>query len=440
MTERTKRTDAAAAAELIHPTDTLGLALGPGQPPSFLRALGERDDWEDLRVYGALLAVGTELFSRDNVHLLSGFFGPFERAIRDAGGNIGFAPADFRRFAPLYERQRPRVMCTVAAAPDADGFCSLSLHAGGSTRELIRAGADPERLLVVEASSAFPRTVGLPPEHPHRLHVDQIDVLIETDAAPLELPAAEPSATDREIAAHAAAFIESGCTIQTGIGTIPSAIAAILADGNADDLGIHSEMFTDGLMRLQRSGAVSNRKGIFDGVSVTTFAFGSRALYEWLDGNEEVAFLPVEVVNSQEVIARNRRMVSISGALAVDVHGQVVADTINARQFSGIGGHEDFVAGSGLELEDRSLLCLPATVVIDGETRSRIVPYFDRGAVITTPRHQVDVIVTEYGAAELEGKTVRQRGLELARICHPDFRAEVEHAAERASKGEPPFA
>ncbi len=436
----TARIDATAAAALVRPTDTLGLALGPGQPPSFLRALGERDDWEELRVYGALLAVGTELFARENVHLLSGFFGPFERAIRDAGGNIGFAPADFRRFAPLYERQRPRVMCTVAAAPDADGYCSLSLHAGGSIAELNRAGADPERLLIVEASSAFPRTVGLPPEYPHRLHVDRIDVLIETDAAPLELPAAEPSETDRAIAAHAAAFVTSGCTIQTGIGAIPSAIAAILADGDADDLGIHSEMFTDGLMRLQRSGAVSNRKGIYDGISVTTFAFGSAQLYEWLDGNEEVAFLPVEVVNSQEVIARNRRMVSISGALAVDVHGQVVADTINGRQFSGIGGHEDFVAGAGLELEDRSLLCLPATVTIDGRPRSRIVPYFDRGAVITTPRHQVDVIVTEYGAAELEGKTVRQRGLELARISHPDFRAEIEAAAERASKGEAPFA
>ncbi len=440
MSAPTKRIDAEAAAALVGATDTLGLALGPGQPPSFLRALGERDDWEDLRVYGALLAVGTELFGRANVHLLSGFFGPFERAIRDGGGNIGFAPADFRRFAPLYERQRPRVMCTVTAAPDADGWCSLSLHAGGSIGELARAGADPGRLLVVEASSAFPRTFGLPPEHPHRLHVDQIDVLIETDAAPLELPAAEPGATDRAIAEHAAAFVEPGCTIQTGIGAIPSAIAGILADGDADDLGIHSEMFTDGLMRLQRSGAVSNRKGIYDGVSATTFAFGSKALYEWLDGNEEVAFLPVEAVNSPELIARNRRMVSISGAIAVDVHGQVVADTINGRQFSGIGGHEDFVAGPGLELEDRSLLCLPSTVTIDGRTRSRIVPCFDRGAVITTPRHQVDVIVTEYGAAELEGKTVRQRGLELARICHPDFRDGIERAAERASRGEPPFA
>jgi acyl-CoA hydrolase len=430
---------AAEAAARVQREDTLGLPLGPGQPPEFMRALGERDDWTDLRVYGALLGVGTELFARDGVHLLSGFYGPFERAIRDGGGNISFAPADFRRFAPLYERQRPRVMCTVASTPDADGWCSLSLHAGGSIEEIHRAGADPDRLLVVEASSGYPRTAGLPPEHPHRVHVDEADLLIESDAEPLELPAAEPTDADRAIAAHASAFVESGSTIQTGIGAVPSMIATILAEGDRSDLGIHSEMFTDGLMKLHLAGAVGNRKGIFDGASVATFAFGSKRLYEWLDGNEEVAFLPVDVVNSADVIRRNRRMVSISAALAVDIHGQVVADTIAGRQYSGIGGQEDFAAGAGLELEDRSLLCLPSTVEVGGELRSRIVPVFERGAVITTPRHQVDVIVTEHGAAELAGKTVHQRGLELARIAHPDFRDELIAAAERASGGNSPL-
>jgi len=431
---------AVEAAALIRPDDTLGLPLGPGQPPSFLQALGERDDWEDLRVYGALLGVGTELFSRSGVNLLSGFYGPFERALRDAGAAISFAPADFRRFGPLYERQRPRVMCTVAAAPDADGWCSLSLHAGGSIGEIHRAAEDPDRLLVVEAASGYPRTAGLPPEYPHRIHVEQADVLIETDAEPLELPGTEPGEVDRAIAMNAAAFIASGSTVQTGIGAVPSMIATILAEGDYGDLGIHSEMLTDGLMKLHLAGVVTNRKGVFDGVSVATFAFGSKRLYEWLDGNEEVAFLPVEVVNSPEVIRRNRRMVSINAALAVDIHGQVVADTIGGRQYSGIGGAEDFAAGSGLEVEDRALQCLPSTVELDGELRSRIVPAFDAGAVITTPRHQVEVIVTEYGAAELEGKTIHQRGLELARIAHPDFRDELAAAAERASGGNSPLA
>jgi acyl-CoA hydrolase len=426
---------AADAAQLLEPTDTLGIPLGTGQPPAFLAALGERDDWEDLRVYGALLLVGTELFSRGGVHYLSGFFGPIERALRDQGANISFAPADFRRFAPLLEDQAPRVMTTVAAPPSGEGWCSLSLHAGGTAGELRRAGHDPDRLLVVEVSERFPATFGLPPEHPHAIHVDEIDVLVESDAAPFPLQDPPPGDVDRAIAGHASAFIPEGATLQTGIGSIPSTLVRILAEGDRGDFGVHSEMFTTGLMYLHESGKVSNRKGQFDGVSVATFAAGTEELYDWLRGNQDLAFLPVEVVNSPEVIGRNRRMVTINGAMSVDIHGQVIADTIRGTQFSGIGGHEDFVSGAALELEDRSLLCLPSTVTVGGELRSRIVPWFEAGTVITTPRHQVDVIVTEYGAAELEGKTVHQRGEALAAIAHPEFREELMEAAERASGG-----
>jgi acyl-CoA hydrolase len=412
------------AAARLRPADTLGIPLGPGQPPAFLRALGERQDWTDLRVYGALLAVGTELFTRSGVHYLSGFFGPLERALLGAGADIQFTPADFRRFGPLLERQAPRVVTTVAAPPDADGWCSLSLHAGGTIDEYHRAGADPDRLLVVEVSEAFPTTFGLG-EHRHAVHLDEIDLLVRSSDAPLALPGgdAAPSDVDRAIAEHAVAYIPTGATLQTGIGSIPNQIATLLAEGDGHDYGLHSEMFTDGCMKLHRAGKISNaRKGQYAGVSVTTFAFGSPELYAWLDGNTAVAFLPVDIVNSPEVIAANDNMVSINGALAVDAQGQVVADTINGTQFSGIGGAEDFVAGAGLELSDRSLICLPATFEKDGKTLSRIVPAFDSGAIITTPRHQVDVIITEYGVAELEGRTVRERAAALAAIAHPDFR------------------
>ena len=421
-------------------TDTLGLPLGTGQPPKFIEALGGRTDWEDLRIGGALLLAWSEAFKHPGVHYLSGFFGPLERALRDQDANIGFAPADFRRFAPLLEQQKPRVMATVAAPPDDDGWCSLSLHAGGTYGELSRAASDPDRLLVVEVSPAFPRTRGLPPEHRHAIHVDQIDVLVESDATPFALPEPEPGETDAAIAANAGAFIPDGATLQTGIGSIPSAIVARLAEGDGGDYGIHSEMFTNGLMVLHEAGKVTNRKGQFDGVSVATFAGGSAELYGWLEDNDEVAFLPVEVINSPDLIGRNRLMVTINAALAVDIHGQVVADTIHGSQYSGIGGHEDFISGPALSLEDRSLLCMPSTVTIEGEVRSRIVPWFPAGAVITTPRHQVDVIVTEHGAAELQGLTVHQRGLALAEIAHPDFRDELREAAERASKGRSPVA
>jgi acyl-CoA hydrolase len=429
------------AAARLGITDTLGMPLGPGQPPAFLRALGERDDWTDLRVYGALLAVGTELFSRPGVHYLSGFFGPLERALRDSGANIGFTPADFRRFGPLLERQAPRVVTTVAAPPDADGWCSLSLHAGGTIDELHRAGADPDRVLVAEVSENYPRTFGIGKEHRHALHLDEIDILVHSSDTPLSLPSPPPTEADRAIARHAVAFIGPGSTLQTGIGSIPSQIATLLAEGDGGDYGLHSEMFTDGCMQLHRAGKVTNaNKGLYEGVSVTTFAFGSPELYSWLDGNSDVAFLPVDIINSPEVIAANRTMISINGGLAVDIHGQVVADTINGDQFSGIGGAEDFVAGAGLELSDRSLICLPSTFGKDGTLTSRIVPWFAPGAVITTPRHHVDVIVTEYGAAELEGLTVPQRGQALAAIAHPMFRDELLQAAERAAKGRSPVA
>jgi acyl-CoA hydrolase len=429
---------AAEAAARFETADTLGIPLGPGQPPALMEALGKRTDWEDLRVYGALLLVGTELFNNPNVHYLSGFFGPFERALRDAGANISFVPADFRRFAPLLEEQSPRVFVTAATPPDDDGWCSLSLHAGGTAAEMRRAAEDPSRLLIVETSEAFPRTYGMPPDYRHAVHVDAIDLLVESDRAPVALVEPPPGDAERAIAEHAQAFISEGDTIQTGIGAIPSTIAGLLAEGPGGDYGIHSEMFTAGLMQLHEAGKVTNRKGQYDGVSVATFAAGSEALYEWLDENRDVAFLPVEIVNSPDVIARNREMVTINGAMEIDIHGQVVADTVDGTQYSGIGGHEDFVAGPALSLESRSLLCMPSTHEKDGVVSSRIVPWFGPGEVITTPRHQVDVIVTEYGAAELQGKTVHQRGEALAAIAHPDFRDELLEAAARASGGRAP--
>jgi acyl-CoA hydrolase len=435
-----RRMSAEEAAGLFEPRDTFAMGLGPGQPPALLEALGQRDDWEDLRIGTALLFVFSPLFNHPNVHYLSGFYGPIERVLRDSGANISFAPADFRRFEPILEEQRPRVMATVAAPPDGDGWCSLSLHAGSTFRELQRVGEDPERLLIVEASELFPQTYGREPEYRHALHLDQIDVLVESDKGPLPLEDPPPGDAEHAIAEHASRYIPDGATIQTGIGAIPSTIAGLLAAGDGGDYGVHGEMFTTGLMQLHEAGKITNRKGQFEGVSVATFAGGTQELYEWLHENPDVAFMPVDIVNSPELIGRNRHMVTINGALSIDIHGQAVADTIGGTQFSGIGGHEDFVAGPALALESQSLLCMNATYTVDGQRHSRIVPWFDVGAVITTPRHQVDVIITEYGAAELQGKTVHQRGEALAAIAHPDYRDELLAAAERASHGHSPFA
>lgn len=234
------------------------------------------------------------------MHYLSGFYGPLDRALRDGGADVEFAPADFRRFGPLLQRQSPRVMTTVTAAPDAEGWCSLSLHAGGTVDELRRAGADPDRLLIVEASDAFPRTYGLGSGTAMPCTSTRSTSWCDPQA-PLALPGGDtpPSDVDRAIAKNAVAYMPSGVTLQTGIGSIPNQVAVLLAEGDGGDFRLHSEMFTDGCMRLHRAGKIANaHKGQFDGVSVTTFAFGSAELYEWLDGNREVAFLPVEVVNA----------------------------------------------------------------------------------------------------------------------------------------------
>ena len=419
------------AVALVRPTDTLAVPLGPGVPGGFLHALGERDDFVDLRVFGALLPDLYALFTRAGVHYRSGFFGPAERFLRDSGAIIDFVPADFRRFGPILERLKPRVLAT-AGAPPRDGWVSLSVHAGATVDELNRALADPDRLVIVEVSEAFPHTHGLEPAYPHRLPVDRIDLIVQSDRAPLNLPDAEPSDEEKSIAEFATRFVRSGCTLQTGIGGIPSQVASLLAASDIDDLGIHSEMFTTGLMRLHQAGKVSNRKGSdFDGFSPTTFAAGVPELYEWLRDNRAVRFLPVGVVNSPENIARNRNMVSINGALAIDLAGQIVADTIAGRQFSGVGGHEDFVGGPGLDPTDRSLVCLPSSSLLNGIRVSRIMSSLPAGSVVSTPRHQVDVVITEFGVAELEGRTIRERARALAAIGHPDFRDELMESAER---------
>lgn len=419
------------AIALIKPEDSMAVPLGPGVPGGFMHALADRDDFTRLEIFGALLPDLYAVLTKPGVHYRSGFFGPAERFLRDAGASIDYVPADFRRFAPILEWLQPRVMA-FAGAPPVDGWVSLSLHAGASVDEIHRAAQDPHRIVIAEVSPHFPRTFGVLPNHGHRIHVDDIDALVYTDRQPLNLADAPSTDAENAIAQLALQFIRSGSTLQTGIGGIPNQIALALANSDISDLGVHSEMFTTGLMRLHQAGKVSNQKGTeFDGFSPTTFAAGIPELYTWLHENEEVRFLPVKIVNSPEIISRNRDMITINGAIAIDLSGQVMADTINGKQFSGVGGHEDFVAGPGLTLGGRSLICLPSTSIVNGVLTSRILTQFPGGSVVSTPRHQIDVVITEYGVAELEGRTIRERSRALAMIGHPQFRDELLANAEQ---------
>jgi acyl-CoA hydrolase len=419
------------AVALVRPIDTIGFGLGPANPDTFLTALGSRDDWQDLQLGGALCLNFYDVFTKPGVSYRCGFFGPAERLLHSMGHHVELVPGGFRQMAPIMARFAPRIMVAQAAPADARGNLSLSLHLGATRPELLRAGADPDRLLMVEVNPKLPRTTSLPPEYENTIPVEVVDVLVEATGVPYALP--EPSAdeVDNEIARLALAYVRHGSTLQTGIGAIPNLVASELAKGPLDGFGIHSEMFTSGLMRLHQAGKVANdAKGIFDGVSVTTFALGTAELYEWLDDNADVAFLPVEVVNDPTVIARNANLVSINGALSVDLYGQVVADNIDGRQISGIGGHEDFVAGAELHLDAHSLICLRSTVVRGGEVVSRIAGLLPEGSVVSTPRHHTGVVITEYGAAELTGLTVRERAHLLTDIAHPDFRADLRKIAD----------
>jgi len=419
------------AAAMVRARDTIGFGLGPGNPDAFLTALGERDDWEDLVFGGALLLGYYTVLTKPGVSYRCGFFGPAERILLAEGHRIELVPGGFRQFAPILARFAPRIVAAQAAPPDSDGRVNLSLHLGATRDELVKAGNDPDRLLIVEVNPKLPRTHSLPPRFDNTLPVDAIDVLVESDTEPYELQDSATAEADLQIAGHALKYISDGSTLQTGIGGVPNVVATKLAEGPGCDFGVHSEMFTTGLMRLHRAGKVTNSaKGVFDGVSVTTFALGTHELYSWLDGNSEVAFMPVEVVNDPTVIGQNRNLVSINGALCIDLYGQVVADNIDGKQVSGVGGHEDFVAGADLHLDSHSLICLSSTVTVGGEMRSRILPLLPSGAVVSTPRHHTGVVITEFGSAELTGFTVRERAIALSEIAHPDFRAELRDKAE----------
>jgi acyl-CoA hydrolase len=403
------------AAALVRTTDTIGFGLGPANPDAFLTALGDRHDWVDLTVGGALLLGYYTVLAHPNVSYRCGFFGPAERMLLAGGANIELVPGGFRQFAPILRRYDPRVM-TVLAAPPHDGTVNLSLHIGATYDELLLAGRDPGRLLVVEVNPHLPRTRSLGPDYTNTIPLDAIDVIVEADGAPFTLPQPEPDDIDEAIAEQARSFVADGATLQIGIGAVPNMVATKLAEGPGGGYGIHSEMFTDGLMRLHQAGKVTNdAKRLFN-------ALGSAELYAWLDGNEEVAFVPVQVVNDPTVIAQNHAFVSINGALSVDLYGQVVADNIDGRQISGVGGHEDFVAGAEMRLDDHSLICLRSTAVSNGVTRSRIVPTLPEGSVVSTPRHHTGVVITEWGSADLSGRTVRERAAALSDIAHPDFR------------------
>jgi acyl-CoA hydrolase len=419
----------AEAAALVRPTDLVAVPIATGQPAEFLAALGERDDWENLTLFSGLLIEPYRVLGHPHVRLISGFYGPLERMMKANGGNVQYLPADFLGWERYARQAAPRVVASALAPMDERGYLSFGLHSGATFEAFRDAARDPERVAIGEVLPDMPQVVGLGRYGGHRVHVSELDCVVESQRSPFELAAQPATDADREIAHHVERLVEDGSTLQIGIGAVPNIVAELLAEGTKGDFGIHTEMMVDGIMTLHAHGKVTNHKGIFDGFSIATFAAGSKALYRWMDRNPEVRMLPVAHVNDPAIIRRNRLMVSINGALAVDLSGQIMADTIGARQYSGVGGHELFVMGAHDSAGGRSIICLHSTVTVNGKTTSTIVADLPLGTRVTTPRHHVQYIVTEYGSANIGMLTDRERAHALAEIAHPDFRAELKEKA-----------
>ena len=414
-----------AAVDLLRPEDHLAVPIATGQPAAFLAALGERTDWRDLTIFGGLITEPYAILQRPGVRFISGFYGPIERMLVAAGANVDYLPSDFLGFERYARQARPRVIASAVAPMDERGFLSFGLHAGAVFESFVAAMHDPDRLAVAEVIPDMPHVFGLGQFGGHRVHVSEVDAIVESDRAAFILPDAPVSDADRAIGAHVESLVPEGATLQFGIGAIPNIVAQLLAAGVKGDFGIHTEMFVEGIMRLHQAGKVSNHKGIFDGFSIATFGAGSSELYRWMHRNPEVRMLPVMQVNDPAIIRQNRRMVSINGAIAIDLSGQVMADSIGPRQYSGVGGHELFVIGAHDAAEGRSIICLHSTASVEGQPLSSIVAALPPGTPISTPRHHVQYVVTEHGIANLGMLTSRERRDALIAIAHPDFRASL---------------
>jgi len=389
------------------------IGSGAGEPQSLVRAMVANKAVSDIEVIH-IMTLGTapyvegEAASRFRHNAF--FIGANVRKTV-ARGDADYTPV-FLSEIPRLLRNR-RIVVDVAliqvSPPDEHGYCSY-----GVATDIVKSAAESARMVIAEVNSNAPRALG-----DSFIHVNRIDRLVPCDDPLLEAPQGAPDELSKAIARHITGLIPNGATLQLGIGSIPDAVLHFLTEHR--DLGIHTEMFSDGIIPLIEKGVVTNsRKTIHAGKIVASFVLGSNKLYDFIDNNPMIEFRPSEYTNDPFVIARNDRMVAINSALEVDMTGQVCADSLGDMFFSGFGGQVDFVRGARRASEGKAIIALPSTAA--GGTVSRIVPTLKPGAGVVTSRADVQYVVTEYGTAYLYGKTVRERALALIQIAHPKFR------------------
>lgn len=337
-------------------------------------------------------------------------------------GRADFTPVFLSEIPGLFKNgQLPLDVAVIhVTPPDEHGFCSFGVEVS-----VTKPAAQAARIVIAEVNPQMPRTLG-----DAFIHVSKLDYIVPVDYPLAEMRMGGPTDLAQCIAAHIARLIPDGATLQTGIGAIPDAVLHHL--GTHQHLGIHTELFSDGVIDLVEKGVIDGeRKSLHPGKVISSFMIGTKRLYDFVHDNPVVEMHPSEYVNDPFIIAENDRMVAINSAIEVDLTGQVCSDSIGTRFYSGVGGQVDFIYGASRSKEGVPIIALPATAAVKGQAISRIVPTLKCGAGVVTTRNHVHYVVTEHGVADLYAKTIRQRARALIDIAAPQFRAEIEEQAIR---------
>jgi acyl-CoA hydrolase len=415
------------AARLVQSGMWLDYGAALSQPDAFDMALAGRiHELRDVKLRNCLSMrprAVLEADPGDRIFCFSLHFSGYDRKMHDAGRcnyipvNLGEIPDYYRRFMD------PVDIAILKTCPvDENGYFNL----GGSLL-WHRAIIESAKLVIVETSRALPYVYG----EQARVHISEVDYIIEGDEAPLpELPNPPPSAIDRAVANFIAAEIDDGACLQIGIGSMANAVCALLTDSDVHDLGVHTEMMTDGIVKMYKTGKITGaKKTLNPGKIVYTFAIGSQELYAALDRNPDMLCCPVEYTNAPHIIMQNDKVFSINNTTQIDLQGQAASESDGHRHISGTGGQSQFVRGAYASKGGKSFICLPSTYQKDGVRRSRIVLDLTQGNITTTTRSDVMYVVTEHGMINLKGKSVCERARALIGIAHPDFREDLERQA-----------
>ncbi|MEO5339895.1 MAG: GNAT family N-acetyltransferase [Magnetococcus sp. MYC-9] len=401
--------------KFVKPGDRIFIGSGPGCPHALVQSLLDRvhsKHFFDLELVHILTLGATPWLDaqhRDTLRVNALFLGEETRKAVQRG-EADYTPCFLSEVPSLFTGGVLPIDVALVqlSPPDESGYCSL-----GVTVDIVRAAVESARYVIAQFNPLMPRTFGNT-----RIALAEVDAYLECPAPLPELPKAKMSKETERIGQYVAMLVEDGATLQMGIGKIPDAV--LMALRHHKHLGVHTEMFSDGLMELMRDGVVDNsRKALHTGKTVTSFCMGSQALYDFVRDNPLVEFYPSDYINNPGIISQHDQMVAINSALEVDLTGQVVSDSIGHRFYSGIGGQVDFIRGAARSKGGRPIIALPS---VTRQGKSRIVPFIAEGAGVVTSRGDVHYVVTEYGIATLRGRSIRERALELIQVAHPDHR------------------